>query len=158
MTTRKAKKPRKPKSKEAEFLDGAFKVEGALTQAQAAEKMELTPGAISQWTTGRRPVPLEHAQTLAALLNVPPEQISAAYRDAVAILGARINRRVAEDHSNYAGWSAYAAASPETRVAVDLLLRPKSERSRLDPIIQLAIGTLEKSGGQTNESKSPEAA
>lgn len=34
---------------------------------------------VSQWRTGRRPIPAEYAPALAVLLNVPPESISKAF-------------------------------------------------------------------------------
>lgn len=34
---------------------------------------------VSQWRTGRRPIPAEYAPALSVLLNVPPEAISKAY-------------------------------------------------------------------------------
>lgn len=39
----------------------------------------ITPANISNWKHGRRPIPAEYAPAIAALLNIPPERISAAY-------------------------------------------------------------------------------
>lgn len=45
---------------------------------------------VSQWRTGRRPIPAEHAVPIARLLGVPPERISKAYERQLRAESAKI--------------------------------------------------------------------
>lgn len=65
--------------KEAMALAAAMKDRGA-SNASVARHMRVSDGLVSQWKTGHRPVPAEHAPRLAKFLGVSdPVQISSAY-------------------------------------------------------------------------------
>lgn len=73
-----SKTPIKP-SKEAMAFAAALHDSG-LSSAAVASHMDVTPGLVSQWKLGRRPVAIEHAAKLARLLGVDdPGRICAQY-------------------------------------------------------------------------------
>ncbi len=72
-------RPANPKTPEGAALTQAIPASG-FTQAQLAEKLDVTPGFISQFASGHRPVPWDKAATLAPLLGLQPNEISADYR------------------------------------------------------------------------------
>lgn len=72
-------RPANPKTPEGAALTHAIPASG-FTQAQLAEKLDVTPGFISQFASGHRPVPWDKAATLAPLLGLQPSEISADYR------------------------------------------------------------------------------
>lgn len=78
-------KPANPRTPEARLIAAALR-ESGVTQAELAAHLELSPGAISQFATGSRPVPLTKARPLATQLGVSPGEISASYREALEVL------------------------------------------------------------------------
>ncbi|MBD9370091.1 helix-turn-helix transcriptional regulator [Xanthomonas sp. XNM01] len=90
-----------------------------LNQAALAEALDVTPGFISQFASGRRPVPWDKAAQLSALLGLSPEDISAEYR--------RI--------SNYFGGSTHGQVTAEIVTAAVALAKESSgqkPKSRFD--------------------------
>lgn len=61
---------------------------GARKLAAIARDLGVTPGAVSQWKQGVRPVPADKAVQLGRLLGVDPRAISASYADVVTQDGA----------------------------------------------------------------------
>lgn len=59
----------------------------SIARAAIAERMDVSPGMVSQWASGRRPVAAERAPKLAAILGLDPKQISADYRNVEAAQG-----------------------------------------------------------------------
>lgn len=59
-------------------LNAAIKDSG-LTKAAIATHMGVSPGMVSQWANGGRPVPAEKAQRLGDYLSVDPAKISAKF-------------------------------------------------------------------------------
>lgn len=51
----------------------------AVRTSDLARKVGVLDAYVSQWRSGRRPVPVERAPKVGELLNVPPERISEAY-------------------------------------------------------------------------------
>lgn len=51
----------------------------AVRTSDLARKVGVIDAYVSQWRSGRRPVPVERASKVAEVLNVPPERISEAY-------------------------------------------------------------------------------
>lgn len=152
-------KPPKPKTEEAAVLASAFKASGAPKMGHVADELGVTPGQISQWVSGHRPVPWDKAAKLADLLGISPEQISIAYRAAAEHFQKDTRHAVADQSpASYATWQAYEKAAPETRTAIDLLLLPMSERERLDDVTRLAIATLEKTVAPARTRTPPAAA
>lgn len=45
----------------------------------AALKKRVAASDVSNWRTGRRPIPAEHAPVIATIIGIPPERISEAY-------------------------------------------------------------------------------
>lgn len=78
--------PEKPRTPEAEAFSAALRFSG-LTKAAVAEMVGVTPGAVSQWALGRRPIPAERAVTLARAVGADPMAISASYRETVKSAG-----------------------------------------------------------------------
>lgn len=74
MTTRTPPTP----SKEAMALAAAMTT-SRLNNVAVAKHMRVSDGLVSQWVTGRRPVPPEKAVRLAAYVGTDPERISAKY-------------------------------------------------------------------------------
>ncbi len=70
-------------SKESLALSAAIANSG-MTKAAIALQIGVTAANVSQWATGRRPVPVAHAEQLATLLDVKPESVCAAYAKLVA--------------------------------------------------------------------------
>lgn len=71
-------RPANPKTPEGAAITTAITACG-VTQAYLADQMDVTPGFISQFASGHRPIPWDKAELLAALLNTAPEQISVEY-------------------------------------------------------------------------------
>lgn len=71
-------RPANPKTVEGRAIAEAIARSG-LTQAAVAERLDVTPGFISQFATGVRPVPWDKADALADVLAVQPQEISAEY-------------------------------------------------------------------------------
>lgn len=70
-----------PTSREANAIAAAM-VEQGLSNAAVAHHMGVSDGLVSQWKTGHRPVPAQHAPRLARMLNVAdPSAISAQYAE-----------------------------------------------------------------------------
>lgn len=67
-------------SKEALALSAAMNALG-LKKTVVAEQMGVTPGLVSQWASGHRPVPPEKAVKLAELVGIEPGRISARYAE-----------------------------------------------------------------------------
>jgi len=72
-------RPANPQTDEARRLSEAITRAGA-TKAYLAELLDVTPGLISQYANGYRPVPWDRAEVLASALGIPPAEISAEYR------------------------------------------------------------------------------
>lgn len=51
----------------------------AVRTSDLARKVGVIDAYVSQWRSGRRPVPVERASKVGEVLNVPPERISEAY-------------------------------------------------------------------------------
>lgn len=75
-----ANMPTKPPTptRQSMALDAAIKRSG-LTKAAISVHMGVSPGMVSQWVTGSRPVPAEKAQRLGDYLDVEPAKISAKF-------------------------------------------------------------------------------
>lgn len=71
-------RPANPKTAEGLAITEAV-AQAGLTQAAVAELLDVTPGFISQFASGHRPVPWDKAERLADVLRVEPRQISAEY-------------------------------------------------------------------------------
>lgn len=65
-------------TKESLAFTAALRSSG-LTSAAVASHMDVTPGLVSQWKTGRRPIAIEHAGKLAKMIGVDPSKICAQY-------------------------------------------------------------------------------
>jgi len=113
---------------ESRVITAAIDAAG-ISKAAIADHMGVTPGLVSQWALGRRPVAATHAPKLAALLHEEPERVSAAYRDAMA-LSARVNG------SAYAGEQGPTAMDERDRELV--IARLENDVHALN----LALGTL----------------
>lgn len=151
-------KPQKPRTPEAAALSAAFKATHAPKMAHLADALGVTPGLVSQWASGHRPVPWEKAPALAGRLGVLPEHISASYRSAAAHFHGSQKQIAEHPPASYGAWAAYQNAPPATRAAVDLLLLPLSERGHLDAARQLAIATLEQASPIATTRTKPAAA
>lgn len=68
----------------------------SISRAAIAERMDVSPGLVSQWASGRRPVAADRAPKLAAILGLDPKNISAAYRHVESEQGNVIPIRKAE--------------------------------------------------------------
>ncbi|AWB80081.1 helix-turn-helix domain-containing protein [Stenotrophomonas maltophilia group sp. CASM26] len=71
-------RPANPKTAEGRAIAEAITRAG-LTQALVAERLEVTPSFISQFSTGLRPVPWDKAEALADVLGLQPQEVSAEY-------------------------------------------------------------------------------
>ena len=65
-------------SKQALALAAAMAA-GDHSKVAVAEYMGVTPGLVSQWATGRRPIPAERAARLAEFLGIEPKALSTKY-------------------------------------------------------------------------------
>lgn len=65
--------------KYAQAFADAMNETGMRNTTVAAQLEGIGYNNVSQWRTGRRPIPADHAPAIAALLDVPPERISKAY-------------------------------------------------------------------------------
>lgn len=65
--------------KYAQAFADAMNETGVRNTTVAAQLEGIGYNNVSQWRTGRRPIPADHAPAIAALLDVPPERISKAY-------------------------------------------------------------------------------
>lgn len=74
--------PRKPNptTHEGRVLTAAIDSKGVGGKARVAEAMSVTPGMVSQWASGHRPVPWDRAEELASEIDLSPEEISAEFR------------------------------------------------------------------------------
>ncbi|ARO68355.1 hypothetical protein B9J09_04230 [Xylella fastidiosa subsp. pauca] len=68
-----------PKTKEGRVITEGIN-HSDYTQAKLAEELDVTPGFVSQFATGHRPVPWNKAEELAARIRRKPEEISEEYR------------------------------------------------------------------------------
>lgn len=68
-----------PSTPEAAALSDGIR-SASITKAAIADHMDVSPGMVSQWCSGHRPVPADKATRLAKLLGLDPRQISAAFR------------------------------------------------------------------------------
>ncbi|UGB46967.1 helix-turn-helix domain-containing protein [Frateuria edaphi] len=73
-----AKTPTSTPSKEALALAAAM-ARAQVNNVSVARHMSVSDGMVSQWVTGRRPVPAEKAARLGAYLDVDPRSISAKF-------------------------------------------------------------------------------
>ncbi|WP_430544464.1 helix-turn-helix domain-containing protein [Stenotrophomonas maltophilia] len=71
-------RPSNPKTAEGRSIADAIARTG-LTQAAVAERLDVTPSFISQFSTGMRPVPWDKAEALADVLGLQPQEISVEY-------------------------------------------------------------------------------
>jgi transcriptional regulator with XRE-family HTH domain len=67
-----------PEPTAAERLASAMRTKG-VKNVDLATYADVTPGAVSQWVKGRRPVPANKARAVAEFVGVQPEQISLKY-------------------------------------------------------------------------------
>jgi predicted transcriptional regulator len=73
-------KPTQP-TKESRALAAAI-AESGLTKAAIAEQLDVSPGMVSQWASGHRPVSFGQALGLSAILRIAdPASISAAFAE-----------------------------------------------------------------------------
>lgn len=72
------KQPKPMPSDESRELKRAIEASG-LSKAVIAAHNHVSPGAVSQWADGWRPVPPERAERLAKQLGVDPRKISRRY-------------------------------------------------------------------------------
>ncbi|QPB72674.1 hypothetical protein XFHB_13510 [Xylella fastidiosa] len=72
-------RPPNPKTKEGRVITEGIR-NSDYTQAKLAEELNVTPGFVSQFATGHRPVPWNKAEELAARIRRKPEEISEEYR------------------------------------------------------------------------------
>lgn len=90
-------RPANPTTPEAKLLTDALKAKGKGAQADVAIALELTPGAISQYASGNRPVPWDRAEALAKEVGLSASAISTEYRRALAhFLASQIERLTAD--------------------------------------------------------------
>lgn len=75
-----------PQTPEAETLTKALLTAGT-GKAAVADALDVSPGLISQYASGHRPVPWDRAKAIATLVGVSPESISAEYRRIVKSFG-----------------------------------------------------------------------
>ncbi|WCF27743.1 XRE family transcriptional regulator [Xylella fastidiosa] len=68
-----------PKTKEGRVITEGIS-NSDYTQAKLAEELDVTPGFVSQFATGHRPVPWNKAEELAIRIRRKPEEISEEYR------------------------------------------------------------------------------
>lgn len=73
-----SKNPPPTPTRESLALAAAISRSG-LTKAAISVHMDVSPGMVSQWATGGRPVPAEKAQRLGDFLDVEPAKISAKF-------------------------------------------------------------------------------
>lgn len=73
-------RPPNPTTPEAAAITEALEAKGVGSRARVADALELTPGAVSQYASGNRPVPWDRAEALALELGRPATLISAEYR------------------------------------------------------------------------------
>lgn len=71
-------RPANPKTPEGLAITGALAASGH-TQAAVAERLDVSPGFISQFASGHRPVPWDKAELLAAVIGSEPHLVSAEY-------------------------------------------------------------------------------
>lgn len=94
------KRPATP-TKESEAIATAMR-DHRLSNAMVAHHMHVSDGMVSQWKTGRRPVPATHAPKLATLLGVDDAaEISAAYSNVRTAQLGNTALAVAEQHPQY---------------------------------------------------------
>lgn len=86
-------RPANPTTPEGAVITQAIPASG-LNQAALAEALDVTPGFISQFASGRRPVPWDKAAQLGALLGLSPEDISAEYRRINSYFGGTAHGKV----------------------------------------------------------------
>lgn len=79
-------RPPNPQTREARILTDAI-ARSEITKAVLAEALEVTPGFVSQFASGHRPVPWQKAEPLAALLGLDPADISVEYRQLLEHFG-----------------------------------------------------------------------
>lgn len=75
--------PRKqpnPTTAEARTIRQAIATCG-MSQIAIADHMEVSPGMVSQWVSGYRPVPAQKAVKLGWLIGADPSDISADFRE-----------------------------------------------------------------------------
>lgn len=73
-------RPANPTTPEARVLTEALAARPEVTQAALADAINVSPGFISQFASGHRPVPWNKAERIAELVGVSPASISADYR------------------------------------------------------------------------------
>lgn len=81
-TKRRVAKPTSESRALKAAIDGA-----KMTKAALAEALDVTPGLISQWVSGRTPVAPGKAPLAASVLGIDAATISAAYREIETIQG-----------------------------------------------------------------------
>ena len=89
-------RPANPQTPEGRALTAAIAASGH-TQAQLAEKLDVSPGFISQFASGHRPVPWDKAELLAPLLGLDAGKISAEYRRISEHFGASQHSRLTKE-------------------------------------------------------------
>ncbi len=73
-------KPSNPTTPEAQVLTAAIEAK-QISKAKLADALDVTPGTVSQYASGNRPVPWDKAEPLAQRLGIAPASISSAYRE-----------------------------------------------------------------------------
>lgn len=74
-----------PQTPEAAALTAAITINSS--KAKIAAAIEVSPGMVSQYASGNRPVPWDRAEAIAALVKIDPSEISAEYRKIIAHFG-----------------------------------------------------------------------
>lgn len=85
-----------PKTDEAAALTAAITASGR-GKAAVAEALDVSPGLISQYASGHRPVPWDRAEAIAVLVGTQPESISVEYRRILESFGPSQLQRLTAD-------------------------------------------------------------
>lgn len=100
-----------------------------LTQAQAADRLNLSQGRISQWVNAHEPVPADQAEALGALLGLKPEEISLAYQQRKNALD-HLRKDIEALHFVVTGMALYITGkTPGEAFALSEEIRKTAERS-----------------------------
>lgn len=75
-------RPPNPTTPEAEILTAAFAAMHQGAKAELAALLDVTPGAVSQYASGNRPVPWDKAPQVAEFTGTKAGDISSSYREA----------------------------------------------------------------------------
>ena len=123
---------------------GSPSAAAAVVGMSPAQFANLRDGARDSKTGRPRGMRKETARRIEKAAGKPPGWLDADHTSSVREpRAAYSSARTQPDDAEAAMLSAYRAASGETRAAVDLVLRPSSERGALDAQLALAIAVLE---------------